>query len=30
VAHTADEHMAVDELNAAIQMYAALGRRLLD
>jgi acetylornithine deacetylase len=29
VAHTADEHMAVDELNAAIQMYAALGRRLL-
>ena len=29
VAHTADEHIAVDELNAAIDMYAALGRRLL-
>ncbi|MGE0446772.1 MAG: M20/M25/M40 family metallo-hydrolase [Vicinamibacterales bacterium] len=29
VAHTADEHIAVDELNAAVEMYAALGRRLL-
>ena len=29
VAHTADEHIAVDELNAAIGMYASLAGRLL-
>jgi acetylornithine deacetylase len=29
VAHTADEHMSIDELNQAVDLYASLAARLL-
>jgi acetylornithine deacetylase len=30
VAHTADEHLAIDELRHAVELYEALGRRLIN
>jgi acetylornithine deacetylase/succinyl-diaminopimelate desuccinylase-like protein len=29
VAHTDDEHLAIDELHAAVELYQRLARRLL-
>jgi acetylornithine deacetylase/succinyl-diaminopimelate desuccinylase-like protein len=30
VAHTEEEHLSIDELNAAVELYQTLARRLLD